>query len=231
MILGISASGRNAKRNESGTLTHGLTEEMVRYFLAKTGEPSEFVSLSGKNIRGCTGCCGCAEDNVCVLEDDWAAIRDRMFEADAIVFGAPNYFGVINALGHAFLERTFSLRHRERFKLAGKLNVIVTTGSDEDPSVEDFIRKVFRSNYMAEPVGALKVAGISQCYQCGYGDGCAAGSVVSRHGFVDEIRESILPRVSPEAYKKAEVIAHRLGEVVRSSSKNHNSPHDIVRSQ
>jgi multimeric flavodoxin WrbA len=216
MILGISASGRVERRNESGTLTHGLTEEMVRYILAKSGEPSEFVNLADKTIRGCVGCCGCAGDNICVLKDDWGAIRDKMLEADALVFGAPNYYGVINALGHAFLERTFSLRHRERFKLAGKLNVIVTTGSDEDASVEEFIRKVFRTNYMAEPIGALKVAGISQCYQCGYGEGCAAGSVVSRHGFIDEIRESMLPRISPDAYNRAEVIAHRLGEVVKA---------------
>jgi multimeric flavodoxin WrbA len=222
MILGLSTSGRNARRNESGTLTHGLTEEMVKYILSKAGEPSEFISLAGKNIRGCVGCCGCAENNICVLEDDWAAIRDRMFEAEAIVFGAPNYYGTINALGHAFLERTFSLRHRERFRLAGKLNVIVTTGSEEDSQVEDVVRKVFRSNYMAEPVGALKAAGISQCYQCGYGEGCAAGSVVSRHGFLDEIRESILPRVNPETYRKADAIAHRLGEVVRS-----NHPHEM----
>ena len=128
------------------------------------------------------------------MEDDWAAVRDRMFKADAVVFGAPDYFGVINGLGHSFLERTFSLRHREKFKLAGKLNVIVTTGSEDDSVVEDFVRKMFRSNYMAEPVGALKIAGVSQCYQCGFGEGCAAGSVVSRHGFLDEVRESILPR-------------------------------------
>ena len=212
----ISESGRSIQRNDAGTLTHGLTEEMVRYILTKSGEPSEFVSLAGKTIRGCTGCCECAKDNVCVLEDDWAAIRDMMFKADAVVFGAPNYYGVINSLGHAFLERTFSLRHRERFRLAGKLNAIVTTGSEEDSSVEDFVRKVFRGNYMSEPVGALKVAGVSQCYQCGFGEGCAAGSVVSRHGFLDEIRESILPRVNPDAYKRAEVIGHRLGEVVRA---------------
>jgi len=219
MILGISASGRIAKRNDSGTLTHGLTEEMVRYILAKSGEPNEFVSLADRTIKGCVGCCGCAGDIVCVIQDDWGAIRDRMLEADAVVFGAPNYYGAINALGHAFLERTFSLRHRERFKLAGKLNAIVTTGSDEDASVEEFIRRVFKSNYMAEPIGALKVSGISQCYQCGFGETCAAGSVVSHHGFIDQIRESNLPRVNPEAYKKAEVIAHRLGEVVRAKKK------------
>lgn len=219
MILGINASGRRARRDEGGRLLCGVNDEMVKYILEKTGEQTEYVSLQGKTINGCQACLGCAKDNVCVLEDDWAEIRDLMFEADAIVFGAPNYYGTINALGHAFLERTFSLRHRERFPLAGKLNVIVATGRQENNPAEEFIRRVFRSNYMAEPIGVLKVAGISQCYQCGYGHQCAAGSVVAKHGFLDEIRDYHLPVVDPDAYRTAEVIAHRLGEVVRCGFK------------
>jgi multimeric flavodoxin WrbA len=111
------------------------------------------------------GLCRCAGDNICVLEDDWAKIRDKMFKADAIVFGAPDYYSHIKALGHAFLERTFSLRHREVFPLSGKLNAIITSGPTERNSVEDFIRKIFRSNHMAEPAGVINVPGISQCYQ------------------------------------------------------------------
>jgi multimeric flavodoxin WrbA len=217
MILGISASGRQTRRDNGGRLLCGVNEEMVKYILEKTGEQYEYVSLGGKTIKGCQACLGCAKDNVCVLQDDWAMIRDLMFEADAVVFGAPNYYGTINALGHAFLERTFSLRHRERFPLAGKLNVIVATGSQENNPAEEYIRRVFRSNYMAEPIGVLKVGGISQCYQCGYGRQCAAGSVVARHGFLDEIRDYHLPVIDPDAYRRAEIIAHRLYEVVRSN--------------
>ncbi|MCX6642207.1 MAG: flavodoxin family protein [Candidatus Bathyarchaeota archaeon] len=216
MILGISASGRVVSKNQTGILVKGVTEEMVEYILQKSGEPHELVSLADKTIRGCTGCCGCAKDNVCVLTDDWAEIRDKMYAADAIVFGAPNYYGVINAMGHAFLERTFSLRHRERFPLSGKLNAIVTVGSEEDTIVEDFIRKFFRGQYMAESVGALRVSGISQCYQCGYGESCAAGSVVAKHGFLPEIRDYHLPVIDRDTYRRAAIIAHRLGEVVRT---------------
>ena len=142
MILGISASGRRPQRNKSGTLLCGSTEEIIQHLLEKTGEQYELVSLSGKHISGCMGCVLCAGDNICVLEDDWAEIRDKMFKAEAVVFGAPDYYGVINALGHAFLERTFSLRHRETFPLSGKLNVIVTSGSPDINPVEEYIRKI-----------------------------------------------------------------------------------------
>lgn len=102
--------------DEEGRLLCGATEELIKYVLEKTGEPHEFISLSEKNIQPCRGCVCCAGDNRCVIEDDWAEIRDKMYEADAVVFGAPNYYGSINSLGHAFLERTFSLRHTERPK-------------------------------------------------------------------------------------------------------------------
>jgi multimeric flavodoxin WrbA len=220
LILGISASGRSAVKNDSGLLVKGVTEELVKYVLEKSGEPHEFVSLAGKTIKGCMGCVRCAKDNICMLQDDWAPIRDKMLEADAIIFGAPNYYGIINALGHAFLERTFSLRHRERFPLAGKLNVIVASGSEEETPVEAYIKSVFRSNYMAEPIGVLCVSGVSQCYLCGYGQTCAAGSVVAKHGFVDSIRDYQIPRIDPDVYCKADIIAHRLGEIVRGRKAN-----------
>ena len=216
MILGVSASGRRALRNDEGRLLCGATEELIKYVLEKTGEPHEFISLSEKNLQPCRGCVCCAGDNLCVIEDDWAEMRDRMYEADAVVFGAPNYYGSINSLGHAYLERTFSLRHRERFPLAGKLNAIVAVGSNPDP-VETYVRKLFRSNYMAEPVGVVTARGLSQCYMCGYGENCAAGSVVNTNGFLDEIKGYHLPSVEPEAYRKADVVAHRLGEIVRAN--------------
>ncbi|MBT3285456.1 flavodoxin family protein [Candidatus Bathyarchaeota archaeon] len=217
MILGISTSGRQTVRDESGRLLKGVNDRMVKYVLEKTGEEYEYVSLAGKTINGCQACLVCAKDNVCVIDDDWAEIRDKMFEANAIVFGAPNYYGMINARGHAFLERTFSLRHRERFPLAGKLNAIVVSGSAENNPAENYIRKMFRGNYMAEPVGTIHVSGIAQCYTCGYGEKCAAGAVVSRHGFLDEIQPWMIPQIQPDVFKKADILAQRLGSVVRNN--------------
>ena len=50
MILGISASGRVIERNETGLPLKGITEEFVKFILENTGEPSEYISLNGKNI-------------------------------------------------------------------------------------------------------------------------------------------------------------------------------------
>ncbi|HEB30523.1 MAG TPA: flavodoxin family protein [Spirochaetes bacterium] len=219
-ILGISASGRNVERNEEGFLLKGVTEELVKYILKNSGEQFEYVSLKGKNIMGCQGCLKCAGDNICVQNDDWAELRDKMFEADAVVFGAPNYYGAINAVGHAFLERTFSLRHRNGFALFGKANVIVIADADGPNHVEDYIQDIFRSNYMAPPIGILRSEGVAQCYTCGYGEKCTSGAVVDSHGLLDEIKNEHLPIIDPDTYKRAEIIAIRLGEIVRKMNKS-----------
>jgi multimeric flavodoxin WrbA len=217
MILGISASGRHEVRDENGRLLKGVNDHMVKYVLEKTRESYEYISLGGKRISGCQACLSCAKDNICVIDDDWAEIRDKMFKAEAVIFGAPNYYGTINAHGHAFLERTFSLRHQERFPLAGKLNAIIVSGRGDDNPAEGYIRRIFRSNYMTEPIGVLHVNGIAQCYTCGFGEQCAAGAVVGRHGFLDEIQSWMIPQIEPEVYRKADILAHRLGSIVREN--------------
>jgi hypothetical protein len=69
-------------------------------------------------------------------------------------------------------------------------------------------------------VGRLRVRGISQCYTCGYGKDCAAGSVVARHGFLEEIKGYHITRIPAVAYKNAEVIAKRLGTIINTKRKS-----------
>jgi multimeric flavodoxin WrbA len=217
LILGIGASGRNIVQTSSGILLKGVTEELVKYILLKTGEPFEYISLAGKEIYGCQGCLRCASDNICKVEDDWGEILDKVFEADAIVFGAPIYYGTINAIGQAFLERFFSLRHRDKFRLIGKANVIVTVGVDEPNMAEEYIKKIFSSNYMSEPVGILRSQGISQCYTCGFGENCTSGGVVRRHGFLDEIKDYHIPKIPTKTYREARKIAKRLSGIIKEN--------------
>ena len=70
---------------------------------------------------------------------------------------------------------------------------------------------------MAEPIGVLKVPGVSQCYTCGYGKDCAAGSVVSRRGMLDDILPEHVPVIPEEVFDQAYNIAHRLGNIVRAN--------------
>jgi multimeric flavodoxin WrbA len=87
---------------------------MVRYILDKSVS-HEFVSLADKTILGCKGCCGCAENNVCVIKDDWAEVRDKMLRLTRLCLALT--IMVSSTVSHAFLERTFSLRHRRGFAL------------------------------------------------------------------------------------------------------------------
>jgi multimeric flavodoxin WrbA len=70
MILGINASGRRAVRNDQGILVKGVTDDLLKHILMKTGEPTEYVHLGGKSIKGCQGCLRCASDNICKVKDD-----------------------------------------------------------------------------------------------------------------------------------------------------------------
>src|SRR6056297_850904 len=168
VILGISGSGR----------PDGITSQSVKFLLEATGENYHYISLSDKKINGCIGCLHCAEDATCKQKDDWNEIGEKMLEAEAIVFGAPNYYDNINALAHACLERTFCFRHREAFKLAGKLGVAIGINYDKkNEIVVNFIEKIMFSNKMAV-LDKISVKGYSQCYSCGYGKNCAAGNVV-----------------------------------------------------
>ena len=73
-----------------------------------------------------------------------------MILADALVFGGGNYYGTLNAFGHAFWERTFSLRHNCAFPLAGKLGIAVGLDRDQEKKeATSFIEMMMRSNHMA----------------------------------------------------------------------------------
>lgn len=209
MILGISASGR----------PKGVTSEAVKAILIATGLKYEYISLSDKNIKGCIGCTRCAFDNRCKVHDDWKEIEGKMLKADAIVFGAPNYYDSINAIGHACLERTFCFRHREIFDLAGKLGVVVSCGyNTENNPVSSFIEKMMLSNKMAV-VAHVNCSGYSQCYTCGYGHNCSIGNVVKDYGFIDEISASQLP-AHFNGQKDAQLEAYKAGKVLGSILSN-----------
>ncbi len=183
-ILAISASPRKDR------MVHNALKEILN------GCKSEFkiISLAGKRINGCIGCTACAKDNECKVQDDFNEIENEFKQADIIIFGAPNYFGMVNALAHACLERTFAFRHRGTLSLKGKLGVIVSTcgnRENKDP-VSEYIEKMFKYNKI-ETIGKMQVNQYNQCYTCGFGESCGVGAVVGKHGFLEEILPSHLP--------------------------------------
>jgi multimeric flavodoxin WrbA len=53
------------------------TDRIVKYILDATGPESEFVKLSGINVRPCMACKKCVEDNICKVRDDFLVLAER----------------------------------------------------------------------------------------------------------------------------------------------------------
>ena len=172
-ILGVSGSPRD-------DIISGVYK-LVKTVLENTGCDYELVSLKGKKISGCTCCLGCAEDNVCKLQDDMTELREKIAAADAYVIGAPNYYSTVNAATHAFLERWFQFRHREEDTQWGKLGVSVGVGGTAGQAPADEIAKFYMYNFI-EPVAKIDGLGAPACYWCGYGETCKVGIPHMIHG-------------------------------------------------
>lgn len=216
-VLGISGSPRKSQ----------TTEGLVKTILEATGLETELISLHGKQINGCICCLGCVPDNICKVKDDYLPIMEKVLEADAIVIGAANYFGRLNALAHALLERFYCFRHDKEgnggLRLSGKLGAIASVGGGGDWEVpgrdikmgevagED-IKGFFTYNEI-ELVGVVEAQGAVPCFTCGYGEICSVSGV---KGFFGKDAK-ITPEITPCLEKQPEVIvkAMKLGKTLR----------------
>jgi multimeric flavodoxin WrbA len=106
-ILGIVGSMRK----------NGNTYKVVQSALegVREADPEascEIVNISDFRIEPCRGCydqCS-SQPYHCVLEDDFAALCEKMLRADGLILGSPKYFPVPATLT-AFMERLVCLAY------------------------------------------------------------------------------------------------------------------------
>jgi multimeric flavodoxin WrbA len=204
-VLGISSSGRKS----------AYSKRIVKDILEESGLEYEMIHLANLDIKGCMGCLKCAGNNVCVQKDDFQGVVDKIIEADALVFGGANYYGTLNAIGHAFWERTFALRHLELFPFAGKVGVVVGLDRDsEKKGATSFIQKMMLENKM-DVIATFTDSGHAQCYDCGYGHECMVGNVYSHMGLTTaECAEKNRPvEYGEAAQEEAKGIGIMLGSI------------------
>jgi multimeric flavodoxin WrbA len=99
--------------------TEGLTASLAKATLKgvqERGGTTELIHLNQFDIQSCiacdTGWGQCREDGICILEDDFEALRQKLVAADALIFATPVYFGGLSESAIRFLDR---LRRCERF--------------------------------------------------------------------------------------------------------------------
>lgn len=96
----------NGSPRKEGNTSIALTEAARQ--LEKNGIDTEIFWIGKKPVRGCIACNKCKEnaDNRCVFNDDIVnGVIAKMAECDAIIIGAPVYWGQPAAQAQALQQR------------------------------------------------------------------------------------------------------------------------------
>jgi multimeric flavodoxin WrbA len=211
-VLGISGS----------PVRDSNTDRLVRAVLEATGLETEFIKLSDFTIRPCRACLGCAGDNICKQADDFPTLAQKVNTARALVVGGYPPYGMLDGFTKAFLERLYSMRHRNMLN-KGKLGVAVTTGMGGEASglreANDQIARVMEMEGM-EVIGRLEARGNLTCLVCSQGATCPISAVP--HFFGDrEIREDRLIRVEQQpVWQEAVESGREIGRRLRAWTGN-----------
>ncbi len=99
-ILAINGSPR--KDGNTAKLLKEITKDHVDVDL-------DHFDLNDLKIRDCQACYFCKKNDACAVKDDMQQLYRKLREADAIVLGAPVYFGVESANTRIFIDRLYAL--------------------------------------------------------------------------------------------------------------------------
>jgi len=120
------------------------------------GAETEIYHLYDLNFKGCVSCFACKAKNgpsygVCAVEDDLTPLLKKIKETDAILFGAPLYFGVATGEMRSFMERlmfpyfSYTLPLGTLFPRQIRLGFIFTLGATEELAKKRGYDKYFNS--------------------------------------------------------------------------------------
>lgn len=107
----------------------------------KTEAEFEYLYLKNMNIEDCKGCDLCFNkgEKYCSINDDLKVIKQKMLEADGIIFACPVYAYQVTAPFKRMIDRFSYLFHRQ--ELVGKpALIVVTTGGGGQKQVKDYLK-------------------------------------------------------------------------------------------
>lgn len=94
-------------------------------------------------IGPCVACDGCAETGVCVLKDEFEALRPHLLAADLVVFVTPLYYFGMSAQLKRVIDRFYSVN--SQLMESAKQAMLLVTAGDTDPTVSDALEAHFQA--------------------------------------------------------------------------------------
>ncbi|MDE2522294.1 MAG: flavodoxin family protein [Methanocorpusculum sp.] len=132
-ILGIATSPRKG----------GNSQKLVESILAgakDAGAETELICLTDQNIHPCIGCGYCKSGHdTCAQKDDMSMLYEKIAAADGIIFGAPIYFGRLNAQAYMVIDRMWALLNPDfslRIPAGKKFAVALTCGPGDAKTIQ-----------------------------------------------------------------------------------------------
>ena len=114
-------AGSPHPEGNSGSLAAALAEGVQQ-----AGGTVEIIQLARQKISFCLGCDYCrSHGDMCIQQDDMAAILTRVEAADAIVLATPLYFLNFSAQLKVCIDRFYCRHHAGT--LAGKTGALLVT--------------------------------------------------------------------------------------------------------
>lgn len=106
------------------------------------GAETKLYHLIDLKFKGCTSCFGCKRlggpsYGKCAMRDELTPVLNDVWDADALIIGAPVYFGDVTADLRAFLERfwfsilMYNKEHMVRAPKSMPVKIILTTNCPE----------------------------------------------------------------------------------------------------
>lgn len=97
-LLGLIGSPRQG--GNSALLASAFMEGAL-----ESGAASELIYLADLSFKPCRACDACAEDGICVVDDDMRQLYPRLLSAPGLLLAAPIFFGSLSAQTKMFIDR------------------------------------------------------------------------------------------------------------------------------
>jgi multimeric flavodoxin WrbA len=128
--------------------TDGNTSFLVREALAAAaqgGAATRLYDLNQPPVRGCQACMTCKEpghEGRCAVDDAFTAMNRDLWQADAIVFGAPVYIGAWSGQAKNFIDRWYCFRGRDAYHFPPiKRALMICTCGAKPEAYQDLLDK------------------------------------------------------------------------------------------
>lgn len=103
---------------------NGNTEFLLSVFkkeLQNNDIESELIRLAGKKINHCINCDQCIGTNMCIQNDDFNSIYNKVLKNRGLILGSPVYVGTPTSLLMAFVQRLTYVSYNNQYPLSKKI--------------------------------------------------------------------------------------------------------------